>query len=121
MESAFGIDHGDIEKAFKLPGAGAAGRMLAKPGGAIGRGVEHLGSGVRSQGNKVFGAVRANPHPSAGFNQGARTIGAGYVKAGGKLQKAGQALQGRPGLTGGIAAGGLTAGAGGIAMNRRRQ
>lgn len=112
MISAFGVDHGDYEVSKAGFGLGQMRRAGATVGGighAVGLATQKAGGALRGQGNKVFGAVRANPHPSPGFNTGARKIGAGYAKAGGKLQKLGGAMMKKPGLTGGVALGSVAA------------
>ena len=111
MESAFGIDHGHEEIAkFGLAGLGSK----------IAGGTMKLGQGLRSSGASNMAMGR---RAGGGFGQGMQRGGAGRVKAGGQLRKLGQGMAKRPGLTGGIAAGGAAAGVGGGAAaigNRRR-
>ena len=110
MESAFGVDHGEIEKAFGFAGLGAA----------MGRKTAQVGQGLRRSGASNMGMGR---QMGGGFGQGMQRGGAARVKMGGQLRKLGQGMQNRPGLTGGIAAGGAAAGAGGAAGafgNRRK-
>lgn len=101
MISAFGVDHGEIEKAFGLAGLGAA----------IGGATSRLGGKIAAGGART---IKRNP------NMG--RVGQAGVGAGGQLRKLGQGMMKRPGLTGGLAAGGAV-GAGGAAGafgNRRR-
>lgn len=105
MESAFGIDHGyeDISK-FSLSGLGSGlGRLTNRAGGKVATG------GIKT--------MKTNP--------GMGRFGQAQFQAGGQLRKLGQGMMRRPGLTGGVAAGGGAATLGGAAgafqSHRRRQ
>ena len=109
--SAFGVDHGgeEVAKAF---GAGAVGGALRKLGQGIGMGARQGAAGAGKM---------ARPNVGAGGARG--VMGAGQIGAGKGLKKVSNFAMKRPGLTGGLAAGG-TAGAvggGGYAMGNRRQ
>lgn len=95
MESAFGVDHGDYEEIEKFGFGGL--------GTAIG--------GVARQGAKNVGQL-ANKVPGGKFGSGAAK--GGLVKLGQGLKKTSQFAAAKPGLTGGIAAGGGAAGVGGV-------
>jgi hypothetical protein len=112
--SAFGVDHGfeDVEKAFGMGGGGALGGGLRKLGQNIGMGARKGAAGAGKM---------ARPNVGAGGARGA--LGRGQVQAGRGLKQASNFAMKRPGLTGGLAAGG-TAGAvggGGYALGNRRQ
>lgn len=104
MISAFGVDHGEgVEKAF---GMGALGSRIAggtrTAANALGRG----SAGLRRN-------VATNPSAIGGAKKRLGTVGG---QAAGGLRRLGQGMAARPGLTGGVAAGGAAAGAGGIGM-----
>ena len=119
MYSAFGVDHG-YDEISKL-GLGGAFTGL---GARIGGGVERYGSNVRRIGAQQMGTARkAGSAISPQQAHGLKVGGAANVRSGGKIRSVGQAMQRRPGLTGGLAAGGAAAGIGGGAAaigNRRR-
>jgi hypothetical protein len=120
MESAFGVDHGEVSKA--IPGFGALGAKIAGGTMKAGQGMRRTGANAMSQGRQRMGSAVPGSRPHA-FGQGLQSGGAARVKMGGQLKKLGQGMQKRPGLTGGIAAGGAAAGVGGGAAaigNRRR-
>lgn len=108
MESAFGIDHGEVEKALGF--------------GSLGAGIGRLAG----QGAKKAGQTAGRLKPAAGvggFKGATQRAGFGGMKAAGiGMKRVSQFAQQRPGLTGGLAAGGAAAGAGAGAgmMNRRR-
>jgi len=137
MQSAFGVDHGEVSKAW---GLGAVSRL----GGAMGRGMSTGGQKLRVQGAKamkegritqqaakgspgMFGSKGMNFTPKAqrqanALGAGARAAGATQVRMGGAMRRAGAAMQRRPGVTGGAAIGGAGAvGAGTIAGNRKKK
>lgn len=108
MDSAFGIDHGyeEIEK-FGLAGlGGSVAGGTKKLAGALGRPSAGLRRGVAT-----------NPSPIGAAKMGVGTAGG---RAAGGLRKLGAGMAKRPGLTGGVAAGGAGVGAGGMFANRRR-
>jgi hypothetical protein len=113
MESAFGIDHGyeEIEK-FGFGALGAKiGVGAVKAGQGLSRGSAQMRRAGRAAGPGFMGSAQ-------------KKIGAAGGMAGGQLRKLGQGMQKRPGLTGGLAAGGAAAGAGGAGgafMNRQRR
>ncbi len=112
MESAFGVDHGDVEiSKIGLAGIGSAiGSKTMK----IGQGLRQSGANNMAMGRKAGG----------GFGAGMQRGGAARVKTGGALRKLGAGMAARPNLTGGVAlgAGGVgVGGAGGMFANRRRQ
>jgi|SoimicmetaTmtLPC_FD_contig_31_7903053_length_1372_multi_2_in_0_out_0_2 hypothetical protein len=105
MESAFGVDHGDYGEIEKF-GFGGLGSAL---GGAARLGAKNVGQ-------------LANKVPAGKFGSGAAK--GGLIKVGQGLKKTSQFAAAKPGLTGGIAAGGAAAGLGGGAAmmgNRRKQ
>ena len=120
MESAFGIDHGEVSKA--IPGFGALGAKIAGGTMKAGQGMRRGGAGAMRQGRQQMGGSIPGSRPHS-FGQGLQAGGAARVKMGGQLKKVGQGMAKRPGLTGGIAAGGAAAATGGGAAaigNRRR-
>lgn len=111
--SAFGVDHGEFSKAFKPPG------MPKFPTGKI----------------KGFGQTAAQRGSAAGYKAGAAvggaqrklgmSVGGGFKSAGnrlgsGTLQRMGAGMQRRPGLTGGVTAGGAGLGGYSLMNNRKR-
>jgi len=108
MESAFGVDHGEVSKA--IPGFGAL-------GSAIARKTTGLGGRLQGAGAANSGAARAMgkpPTPGMKRTKGALGAAGGAQSAvGGRLSQLGGGMMKRPGLTGGVAAGGAAAGAGG--------
>jgi hypothetical protein len=121
MESAFGIDHGEFEKAFKPPSIGGA----LKPLKAVGSG---LGSALGGAGMKVGRAGTANIGAAkiAGAGPGAKKVGLlgrSQQRLGAGLNRVGTGAMQRPGLAGGLALGGGTAAVGGAGFGagRRRQ
>jgi hypothetical protein len=116
MISAFGVDHGydeEIEKAFSVGGLGGGiARRVTQLGGAASR----QGAGMRR------GAATLNPGstPSKVKMAGGKALG----RVGGGLRRLGGGMAARPGLTGGIAAGGAGAGVGlgaGAAFGNRKR
>lgn len=122
MESAFGIDHGEVSKA--IPGMAGLGSKIA--GGTMKAGQKLRSSGRESmsmgrRAGEQHQGIQSSIRPSGRIpGQGMRAGGAAKVKAGGMLRSLGQGMAKRPGLTGGVATGGAAAGAGGMMMNRRR-
>jgi hypothetical protein len=111
MESAFGIDHGHEEIA-KLGFGGL--------GGAIAGGTRKLATGLGRGSAGLRRGAATNPSAIGGAKMKLGTAGG---RAAGGLRKLGQGMASRPGLTGGVAAGGAAAGVGGGAAaigNRRR-
>jgi hypothetical protein len=136
VHSAFGVDHGEVSKAF---GLGAVSRL----GSAMGRGMSTGGQKLRVQGAKAMKEGRLTRQSAAGppamfrsnkanfsskaqrqadaLGRGAQAAGAAQVRTGGAMRRAGQAMQRRPGVTGGVAVGGVGAGAAGVGMSRKKQ
>jgi hypothetical protein len=117
MESAFGIDHGyeDIAK-FGFAGLGAK----------IGQKTAQAGQGLRRIGaQNMANSRQTSKMPGmGGMGRMGQRAGATSVRQGGMLRGLGQRMQKRPGLTGGLAAGGAAAGvggAGGALMNRNKR
>jgi len=90
VESAFGVDHGEIEKAFKLP---KPGKIFGRPGSLNRTGqTKKPGSTGFKAGQAAGGAART------GFSG----VGMGAGKTAGAMgfQRAGQAMQRNPVKTG---------------------
>lgn len=103
MESAFGVDHGEYDEISKL-GFGGFGSALAggtrKAANVLGRGSAGMRRGI-AQNPSAIGAAKMK-------------IGTAGGQAAGGLRKLSQNMAAKPGLTGGIAAGGGAAGVGGV-------
>lgn len=118
MESAFGVDHGyEIEKAMpRVPGMGGT------LGGAFRSLGTHIGMGATA------GAQRAGKMAGKSIASGNPMTGRAQIKVGQGLKRTGNFAMKRPGMTGGLAAGGAVGGSaalgagGATAMgnNRRR-
>jgi hypothetical protein len=114
MISAFGVDHGEIEK-------GLFSAVGSKLGGAVGRTGMKLG---RSGTGKLKAAPPAGKGLWPGHGGVQRAVGQGQQKAASGLNQLGQGMMKRPGLTGGLAIGGAGAGAGagaGLLGQRQRR
>jgi hypothetical protein len=128
MESAFGIDHGyeDIEK-FGFGALGAKiGGGLAAGGSKLARsGAQAMGAGRKMQAGKLgVGSFGAGSSQAMQHGKGMMIGGRLKAKTGLGMNKLGQGMLKRPGLTGGLAAGGAAAGIGGGAAaigNRQRR
>ena len=112
MESAFGIDHGDYSEIEKV-----------NPFSALGTAI----GGASKLGAKKAGGLAGKIKPAAGatgIKAGAQKAGFGGLKGAGQgLKKVGGFAAQRPGLTGGLAAGGAATAAGGAGAmfgNRKR-
>jgi len=119
-ESAFGVDHGDVSKAFAMP----------KIPGSVSNAGKTIGGGFRALGNKAGDATTKAGFKlgASGLNRGAfggtvgSKIGTGQMKLGLGMMNAGNKMKANPGLTGGALAGGAAAGGvGAFGMNRKRQ
>ena len=103
MISAFGVDHGEISKAW---GAGALRSLGTAFGGAARAGASR--SGQMAGRNLARGGV-------------AKPLGQAQIKMGQGLKRTSNFAMKRPGLTGGLLAGGAGAGVGGgTALAQRR-
>lgn len=127
MISAFGVDHGEVSKGWRLPGtpafrgikeAGVKTKDLFQ-GGATKLG-NKMAQGTFNAGakNMMSGAGRVS-NPTAG-KMGQR-VGAAQMRGGTKMAQAGTQMARRPGLTGGVAigAGGTAAGGGAYGANKK--
>jgi hypothetical protein len=113
--SAFGVDHGEVSKAFRMPGSfsGAASKTK-KPfqaaGLKMGHGMARAGHAVnRNAANRFINGSRETP------SAGQRAQG----KVGMGMLRAGAAMASKPGTTGAVAAGGV--GGGGYAAYRSKK
>jgi len=108
MESAFGVDHGyqEIEKGlFSAMGGGLAGATRG-----LGSSLSRSGAGMRRNARPGVGGRMATPGK---VNKPMQALGTGMGMAGGGLRKLSAGMAKRPGLTGGLAAGGAGAGVAG--------
>lgn len=118
MISAFGVEHGGDQEIEKFAGLGAG---LATATRGLGSAMSRGGAGMRRAAKPGMGSRMATPGK---INKPMQALGTGMGKAGGQLRRLGGGMSARPGLTGGLAAGGAGAGLGGGAAllgNRRRQ
>jgi hypothetical protein len=120
MISAFGVDHGQSDQIEKLANPV---RALRTFGGAIGSGTSRMGQGLSSRSANLGAKLRTRPGVATmRRSAGVSAAGAGQ-RGGGALNRFGGAMTRRPGLTGGLATGGTTAGVGatGMAIGQRRK
>jgi hypothetical protein len=116
MISAFGVDHGEVSKAF---GFSALGSKIGQKTAQAGQGLRRVGAQ-----NMATSRQTGKMQGMGAMGRMGQRAGATSVRQGGMLRGLGQRMQKRPGLTGGIAAGGAAAGAGGVGgalMNRQRR
>lgn len=106
MESAFGIDHGEVSKAFGMGGVSRIGTKIGLGAGQAGRGLQRAGAGMAGK----PGMLKPK-------------LGQGMQGAGRGMRQAGVGMARNPMKTGVAAAGvggaGVGAGTAGL-MNRRR-
>jgi hypothetical protein len=110
MESAFGIDHGEVSKGLMTPFAAAqtvkTGQKIGMAAGKAGRGIQRAGMGMGSK----PGILRPK-------------LGQGMQQAGMGMRRAGASM-GRNPMRTGLGAGGVGAAGAGLGtaslMNRRR-
>jgi hypothetical protein len=113
MISAFGVDHGSYEEIEKI----SLGGVGAMAGGAFKKLGQGIGMGARR------GAAKSGQMAGRSLAGGNKMLGGAQIRAGQGLKKVSGFAMNRPGLTGGLAAGGAAAGVGGAGAafgNRRR-
>lgn len=117
MISAFGVDHGYDEE-FEKAAWGGLTRLGSSLAGAATKG----GNALRRTGAaniRSSGSLALSPGTAANKFR----AGGAQMKVGGALKRVGAGMAARPGLTGGLAAGGAvgTVGGTGFMAGRRRQ
>jgi len=117
VHSAFGVDHGEVSKAF---GMGAVARL----GGGMGNKLASGGTKLGARATRNYGNVLRQYKGSQAYDAAKKGAKAGVKPQLGLargMQRAGAAMQRRPGVTGGVAVGGVGAGAAGVGMSRKKQ
>lgn len=117
MKSAFGIDHGEFSKA--IPGMSVFSRI----GSGAGKKLSSGGSKLETRATNNFKSVARMHRGSASYGpamKGAKAAVKPQLGVARGMQRAGAAMQRRPGLTGGAAVGG-GAGAVGVGMSTRKK
>jgi hypothetical protein len=117
MISAFGVDHGEVSKAF--------GSNITRLGSKLGSATSRAGTNLVGRGVANKGAARAMGKPMTGamrgFQRGLGVGGSAQGAVGGRLQRAGAGMMKRPGLTGSLAVGGAGAGGGAALLGNRQR
>lgn len=125
MISAFGVDHGDIEKGlFSAIGGGIGGKLASAGSGLARSGARASNYGRRMQAGKVgMNGAKAGSQNAMNIGRGMQAGGRMRARTGLAMGKVGQGMTARPGLAGAAVAGTGAAGIGGGAalLNNRRQ